>query len=96
MRRETDSPLPSPSGRYPLRHRPTRTVPDPPPPTAGGIGRYGRVWSRLMRAARQIFGAPDFEAYLQHCRRVGHPPRLSEEEFVRDFFERKGKVVRCC
>ncbi|MGE5143058.1 MAG: CstA-like transporter-associated (seleno)protein [Acidobacteriota bacterium] len=45
---------------------------------------------------RRLIGAPDYEAYLEHCRAAGHPPRLSEREFVQQFFESKGKGVRCC
>jgi uncharacterized short protein YbdD (DUF466 family) len=53
----------------------------------------GRSW---IRALKQIFGAPDYVAYLEHCRLAGHPPRLSEREYVSDFFERKGRTPRCC
>jgi uncharacterized short protein YbdD (DUF466 family) len=42
-----------------------------------------------------VIGAPDYGAYLDHCRRAGHEP-LSERDYVRDFFEAKGKRVRCC
>jgi len=48
------------------------------------------------RFVRQVIGAPDYDAYLEHCRRAGHPPRLSEREYVKDFFEARGKRVRCC
>ncbi len=51
---------------------------------------------RLLRALRRVIGAPDYEAYLEHCRAVGHPPRLSEREYVKQFFENKGKAPRCC
>jgi len=43
-----------------------------------------------------VIGAPDYEAYLEHCRTAGHPPRMTEREFVAAFFESKGKGVRCC
>jgi len=49
-----------------------------------------------MRAARRIFGAPEYEAYLEHCRAAGHAPVLGEREYVAQFFEAKGKGVRCC
>lgn len=51
---------------------------------------------RVVRTMRRIFGAPDYDAYLEHCRQAGHPPRLSEREFVDEFFASKGKGVRCC
>ena len=54
------------------------------------------VVQRLIHIARQVIGAPDYEAYLEHCRKAGHPPRLSEREYVAEFFEAKGKGVRCC
>ena len=64
----------------------------------GGRGRKetvgdGRGWRRVFR---RLIGAPDYEAYLEHCRTAGHPPRLSEREFVNEFFASKGKGVRCC
>ncbi|HTY06908.1 MAG TPA: CstA-like transporter-associated (seleno)protein [Gemmatimonadales bacterium] len=55
-----------------------------------------RVIERLVRALRRVVGAPDYEAYLEHCRRAGHPPRLDEKAYVREFFETKGGRVRCC
>jgi uncharacterized short protein YbdD (DUF466 family) len=54
-----------------------------------------RLVQRLVRIARQIIGAPDYEAYLEHCRAAGHAA-LDEREYVRQFFEAKGKGVRCC
>ena len=54
------------------------------------------VVTRLLRAIRRIVGAPDYQAYLEHCQQAGHPPRLSEREYVAEFFESKGKGVRCC
>ena len=59
------------------------------PVAAGG----GRGWRRVLR---RIIGAPDYESYLEHCREAGHPPRLTEREFVNEFFASKGKGVRCC
>ncbi len=69
-----------------------------PPETEGGQGRSqavegGRGWLRVLR---QIIGAPDYQAYLEHCRTAGHPPRLGEREYVEEFFASKGKGVRCC
>ena len=54
------------------------------------------VARRLVRAVRQIIGMPDYEAYVEHCRRAGHAPRLTEEQYLKEFFESKGKGVRCC
>ena len=54
------------------------------------------LWQQIGRTVRRIFGAPDYEAYLEHCRQAGHPPRLTEREYVVQFFESKGKGVRCC
>ena len=64
----------------------------------GGTGRQqaaesGKGW---RHALRRMFGMPDYEAYLEHCRAVGHAPTLSEREYVARFFEAKGKGVRCC
>jgi len=66
--------------------------------TEGGTGRQkaaegGKGW---RQALRRIFGMPDYEAYLEHCRAAGHAPTLSEREYVARFFEAKGKGVRCC
>jgi uncharacterized short protein YbdD (DUF466 family) len=63
---------------------------------AGRQGGTPTVLQRLIRIARQILGAPDYQAYLEHCRTAGHPPRLTEREYVDQFFESKGKGVRCC
>jgi len=52
--------------------------------------------TRLVRVLRQILGAPDYQAYLEHCRAAGHEPALSEREYVVQYFEAKGKGVRCC
>jgi len=51
---------------------------------------------RIARVVRRIIGAPDYEAYLEHCRAAGHAPTLGEREYVAQFFEAKGKGVRCC
>lgn len=51
---------------------------------------------RVERVVRRIIGAPDYDSYLEHCRGAGHPPRLTEAEYVKEFFESRGKGVRCC
>ena len=66
--------------------------------TEHGTGREkaaegGRGW---RHALRRIFGMPDYEAYVEHCRSAGHAPHLGEREYVAQFFESKGKGVRCC
>lgn len=50
----------------------------------------------IARAVRAVIGAPDYAAYLEHCRRAGHPPRLSEREYVAEFFARRAAGRRCC
>ena len=47
-------------------------------------------------ALRRMFGMPDYEAYLEHCREAGHPPRLTEREYVKEFFDSKETGSRCC
>ena len=55
--------------------------------------------AELLRAVRQVLGAPDYERYLEHARRA-HPGEepLSEDEFCRrrmeDRYSRIGN--RCC
>jgi len=61
-----------------------------------GDGRRETLLRRASRVARKILGAPDYQAYLEHCRAAGHGPALSEREYVAQFFEAKGKGVRCC
>ena len=60
------------------------------------VRRSAGQWSRIVRVLRRIVGAPDYEAYLEHCQGAGNPPRLSEREYVTEFFESKGTGVRCC
>jgi uncharacterized short protein YbdD (DUF466 family) len=67
----------------------------------GEEGSGKREWAlplhtRIARVVRRIIGAPDYGAYLEHCRQAGHPPRLDERAYVEQFFESKGKGVRCC
>jgi len=38
--------------------------------------------TRLVSVLRQILGAPDYQAYLEHCRAAGHEPALSERQYV--------------
>jgi uncharacterized short protein YbdD (DUF466 family) len=66
--------------------------------TEKGTGRdkSKKALPRLTRAIRQIVGAPDYKAYVEHCHRAGHPVRLTEREYVKEFFERKGRTPRCC
>ncbi len=72
--------------------------------TTGNFAVWQLFWSlmadmlatRILRVIRRILGAPDYGAYLEHCRAAGHLPRLSEREYVRECFEAKGKGVRCC
>ncbi len=52
--------------------------------------------TRLARVVRRIIGAPDYQAYLEHCRSAGHAPRLTEREYVKEFFDSKGTAGRCC
>jgi uncharacterized short protein YbdD (DUF466 family) len=65
--------------------------------TGIGKGETARPFpARLARVLRRIIGAPDYDAYLEHCRTAGHAPRLDERQYVAEFFESKGKGVRCC
>jgi len=66
--------------------------------TGGGGGRSKAVKGGqvCLRVLRRILGAPEYQAYLEHCRAAGHEPALSEREYVAQFFEAKGKGVRCC
>lgn len=61
-----------------------------------GSGKREGPLPRLSRVLRQIFGAPDYAAYLEHCRDAGHAPLLNEREYVSEFFDRKGRTARCC
>ena len=51
--------------------------------------------SRVAHVVRRIIGAPDYGLYLEHCRRAGHEVRLTERQFIQEFFETR-KSVRCC
>ena len=61
-----------------------------------GNGKRETWLSRVTGITRRILGAPDYQAYLEHCRAAGHPPRLTEREYVKEFFDSKGTVGRCC
>ena len=52
--------------------------------------------ARFARVVRRIIGAPDYQAYLEHCRDAGHAPRLTEQEYLKEFFDSKGTAGRCC
>jgi len=58
--------------------------------------RRDSVVRRFFRIVRRVIGAPDYEAYLEHCREAGHAPTLDERQYVAQFFAAKGKGVRCC
>lgn len=58
--------------------------------------RARRFLTRAARVVRRVIGAPDYAAYVEHCREAGHPPRLTEREFVDQSFQAKGGDVRCC
>ena len=58
-------------------------------------GRWPRI-ARIRRVIRRILGAPDYQAYLEHCRRAGHEPQLTEREYVAQVLESTGTAGRCC
>ena len=53
-------------------------------------------FSLFARAVRRIVGAPDYAAYVEHCKRAGHAPPVSEKQYVREFFEARRTGIRCC
>ena len=53
-------------------------------------------WQTVRTVVRRIWGAPHYDDYLEHCWRAGHAPRLSEREYVHQFFATRGQDVRCC
>jgi uncharacterized short protein YbdD (DUF466 family) len=70
-----------------------------PTPAAGPGSRLARLRRRiapLPRALRQLLGYPDYARYLEHCQRTGHPPRLTEREYLNAFFAARGRAPRCC
>ena len=57
-------------------------------------------WCRVQRTMRVIFGAPDYQAYLERfVPTPAHPVALSEQEFylqrLSDRYE-SGQINRCC
>jgi uncharacterized short protein YbdD (DUF466 family) len=63
-------------------------------------GREAPRWRALCTACRQIFGIPDYEAYLAHAA-VRHPDArlLTREEYFAQAIERRygGRGPgRCC
>jgi uncharacterized short protein YbdD (DUF466 family) len=67
-----------------------------PPPRQNSTVAAGGLRRALRTIIRRLIGAPDYEVYLEHCRSAGHAPRLTEREYVQEFFENKGKAPRCC
>jgi len=59
------------------------------------IDRVRRLLGRVARATRLVVGAPDYETYLEHCRRAGHPARLTRAAYIDEVLERKART-RCC
>jgi uncharacterized short protein YbdD (DUF466 family) len=55
--------------------------------------------SRLAVVLRRVIGAPDYDGYVAHVRRM-HPATtpMSREEFVRESMRRKFGAIasRCC
>src|SRR3989442_7826114 len=63
----------------------------------GGTGKGGGALplpAQGARVLRRIIGAPDYGAYLEHCRAARHSPRLTEREDPQELFEAKGNSVR--
>jgi uncharacterized short protein YbdD (DUF466 family) len=63
--------------------------------TAAGAQRRLRM---LLRAVRQIVGAPDYQRYLEH-HAAAHPGRLplTAREYYADFVSRRfGSGPTCC
>jgi uncharacterized short protein YbdD (DUF466 family) len=64
-------------------------------PSPAGLRGF---WSRLAWVMRRVIGAPDYESYVAHVRRV-HPGEepASEQEFIRRHMDSKVKPgSRCC
>ncbi len=70
-------------------------------PIREGAAAVARAWKQLARCARLMVGQPDYDAYVEHMRRV-HPekPIMSFAEFFRDRqdarYGGKGGAGRCC
>jgi uncharacterized short protein YbdD (DUF466 family) len=58
-------------------------------------------WRSLRSGFRRLFAIPDYDAYLEHCRRT-HPeaPVMSHKEFFRHRIEHRYGAgsggMRCC
>ena len=65
------------------------------------LSRLRDFLSRARHAWLGVLGAPDYRAYLAHCR-AHHPgqPVMNEAEYVRCYIERRynkrGGGSRCC
>ncbi len=61
--------------------------------------RAAELLSRAAWVLRRVIGAPDYDAYLAHCRRL-HPdaPPLAHDDFLRErLTARYSKPgARCC
>ena len=60
------------------------------------LERWTMRRDRFSRILRAVLGFPDYAAYLEHCRRAGHEPVCDERQFIREYFESRGKTTRCC
>lgn len=74
----------------------SRPAPPRPPTPAGRLAPLRHRLRALPRALRQMLDFPDYAGYLEHCQRAGHPPQLTECEFLDDFFAARGRARRCC
>lgn len=61
-------------------------------PTAERPGAFAQV----ARVVRQVLGAPDYDAYVDHCHRAGHPVALTRRAYIREMQDRKSHAIRCC
>jgi uncharacterized short protein YbdD (DUF466 family) len=57
---------------------------------------WRRYWRALPGVLRRIAGVPDYTAYLEHCHRAGHPPRLDERAFIASQLAARERGGRCC
>ena len=48
------------------------------------LGTEGSRLARVARVLRRIVGAPDYAAYLEHCRDRQHPPLAGGQHPARD------------
>lgn len=65
-----------------------------------GWGQWCARWRQWCVSGpsvlRRVAGFPDYPAYLEHCRRAGHAPRLSERQFLDAYFTARARPTRCC